>query len=141
MTGREKVPEAFVAAGSRAIAAYEAEDLEALMQATMDCIGILDKVAGDATKAIERAEAERDALQAEVDRLRAWMPKWKRGSYNRSLWSIPVPGKKLQVWRYDSRWFWAFSDGWEQPSTDRDAAMRAAEAAAGLPQCDVANEP
>ena len=81
--------------------------------------------------------AQLDAARAEVAKLRAWMPKWKRGSYNRSLWSIPVPGKKLQVWRYDSRWFWAFSDGWEQPATSRDEAMRAAEAAAGLPQCEV----
>lgn len=70
MTDRANVPEAFLSAASRAIAAYEAEDLEALMQAAMDCIGIFTSVVGDATKAIERAEAERDALQAEVDRLR-----------------------------------------------------------------------
>jgi len=70
MTDSANVPEAFLSAAGRVIAAYEAEDLEALMQAAMDCIGILEKVAGDATKAIECAVAQRDALQAEVDRLR-----------------------------------------------------------------------
>ena len=88
------------------------------------------------------ALAEVAKLQAEVAKLRGQLPTWKRGSYGRSLWSIGVPNarKKLQVWRYDSRWFWAFLDGHEQPATDRDAAMRAAEAAADLPQCEVCDE-
>lgn len=75
MTDRKELNEAFLGAGSRVIAAYEAEDLEALMQATMDCIGIFTEITNDAAKSIEVAVAQRDALQAEVDRLRGLLPK------------------------------------------------------------------
>ena len=74
MTDRAELSEAFLGAGSRVFAAYEAEDLEALMQATMDCMDIFTQVANDAAKSIEDAVAQRDALQAEVDRLRGLSP-------------------------------------------------------------------
>lgn len=74
MTDRKELNEAFLGAGSRVIAAYEAEDLESLMQATMDCMDIFTQVAKDAAKLIEDAVAQRDALQAEVDRLRGLLP-------------------------------------------------------------------
>ena len=74
MTDRKELNEAFLGAGSRVIAAYEAEDLESLMQATMDCMDIFTQVAKDAAREIDVAVAQRDALQAEVDRLRGLLP-------------------------------------------------------------------
>jgi hypothetical protein len=83
-----------------------------------------------------------DAARAEVAKLRVWMPRWRPGANDYSspiLMALDIPdsGNRLEVWCYDGQWCWAFADGCKQPATSRDAAMRAAEAAAGLPQCEV----
>lgn len=91
----------------------------------------------DIAAQLAAARAEVAKLQAEVAKMRGLLPTWERGSHVRSLWSIRIAGRKLQVWPSAQIWFWAFSDGRQQPAISRDAAMRAAEAAAGLPQCEV----
>lgn len=83
------------------------------------------------------ALAEVSKLQAEVAKLRACLPKW-RAKYP-DCWAIhdPNSGGALEVWRSIGRWYWAERGTRAQQVTCRDAAMRAAEAAAGLPQCEV----
>lgn len=141
MTDRKELNEAFLAAGSRVIAAYEAEDLETLMQATMDCMDIFTQVAKDAAREIDVAVAQRDALQAEVVQLRACLPKWRKVPWIENRWELHMVDKHNVVC-VNSRGWWHRHQSEHTPEYEsRDAAMRAAEAWLGLPQCEVCDEP
>jgi len=122
MTDSKDLGEAFLGAGSRVTAAYEAEDLEALMQATMDCMDIFTQVAEGAAKSIEVAVAQRDALQAEVDRLRSSTLTWRHRT----------DGKHIRVW---SLCLGTVTQYVHQPIPTEE--MLQVEAYFGLPECEV----
>lgn len=83
------------------------------------------------------ALAEVAKLQAEVAKLRAWMPKWRKNRCLDDEWTLR-PRAALAVSRgSDGLWYWSGMRDDDNPAQTRVDAMRAAEAAAGLPQCEV----
>ena len=91
------------------------------------------------TETLEQVIAERDALRAEVERLRAAMPKWTKVPWIEGRWELQLPynGSRIDVCVNSKGWWHQHQSDHTPEYESRDAAMRAAEAWAGLPQCEV----
>ena len=122
-------------------------DALSALEGMADAIPALAGFAGAATQAVEVVRQQRDAaradvakLQAEVAKLRAWMPKWRKNRCLDDEWTLR-PRAALAVSRgSDGLWYWSGMRDDDNPAQTRVDAMRAAEAAAGLPQCEVCDE-
>jgi len=92
---------------------------------------------------LEQVQAERDALRAEVERLRAAMPKWRKVPWLADHWELRMAdwGSSIGVCRLGDGWRHQHQSEHTPEYESHDEAMRAAEALAGLPQCEVCDEP
>ena len=114
----------------------EDDPLSALLGMS-DTILSVAKFADAAAKAVDLVSKERDAARAEVAKLRAWLPKWRKNLRLDDEWTLR-PRQIIAVTRgYDGLWYWVGMIDGDVPARTRLVAMRAAEKWAGLPECEV----
>ena len=78
---------------------------------------------------------------AEVAKLRACLPKWRKVPWLDDHWELRAPpdqGSSIGVCRLSDGWRHQHQSEHTPAYASRDAAMRAAEVLAGLPQCEAA---
>jgi len=112
-------------------------DTLSALEGMADAITALAGFADAATQAVEVVGQQRDAARAEVAKLRAWLPKWRKNLRLDDEWTLR-PRQIIAVTRgYDGLWYWVGMIDGDVPARTRLVAMRAAEKWAGLPECEV----
>ena len=102
------------------------------------CLRSSELLGWSMAETLEQVTAERDALRAEVERLRAALPKWRQSGDD--TWILDLfMRREVSYVHGDHFGFWHVCSGLTRFHT-RDAAMRVAEAELCLPVCEVVND-
>ena len=113
------------------------ETQDAIIKLDTELLTYIQQVGEMQYEAFQRAEAERDAALAEVAKLRAVLPKWRKVPWIENRWELHLVDKHNVVCVNSRGWWHRHQSEHTREYESRDAAMRAAEAWLGLPQCEV----